>query len=104
MAAKSSGSASQSTSGGIDPTSFQLQMKHNNEELQDYLKDLGQWEDEIKKKEAFLLKQKPILKKVRLYQPSYSCGFITLKKFCIRKCHQYEGRMSRKAREGSLKS
>ena len=62
--------AAKSTSGGIDPTSFQLQMKQNNEEMQDYLKDLGQWEDEIKKKEAFLLKQKPILKKVGLYHPS----------------------------------
>ena len=68
MAAKS-----KPTDGMMDPTSFQLQMKQNNMELQDYMKDLGQWEDEIKKKESFLLKQKPILKQVCTYMRLCEC-------------------------------
>ena len=46
-----------------DPGLLQLQMKRNTEDLQDYLRDLGNWEDEIKKKDAMLHKQKPVLKK-----------------------------------------
>ena len=49
-----------------DPGLLQLQMKRNTEDLQDYLRDLGNWEDEIKKKDAMLHKQKPVLKKARL--------------------------------------
>ena len=47
-----------------DPALLQLQMRRNAEDLQDYLRDLGNWEDDIKKKDAMLRKQKPILKKV----------------------------------------
>ena len=50
--------------GGSDPSAIQLQLRRNAEELKDYLQDLGQWEDEIKKKEEYIIKQKPILKKV----------------------------------------
>ena len=50
--------------GGSDPSAIQLQLRRNADEMKDYLKDLGQWEDEIKKKEAYIIKQKPILKKV----------------------------------------
>ena len=47
-----------------DPALLQLQVRQNSEDLQDYLRDLGNWEDEIKKKDAMLYKQKPVLKKV----------------------------------------
>lgn len=50
--------------GRSDPSAIQLQLRHNAEEVKEYLQDLGQWEDEIKKKEEYIIKQKPILKKV----------------------------------------
>lgn len=55
-----------------DPALLQLQMRRNAEDLQDYLRDLGNWEDDIKKKDAMLHKQKPILKKVHA-ELTYSC-------------------------------
>lgn len=50
--------------GGSDPSAIQLQLRRNAEEVKEYLQDLGHWEDEIKKKEEYIIKQKPILKKV----------------------------------------
>ena len=44
---------------------MQMQLRHNANELQSYLKDLQSWEDEIKEKDKNLSKQKPILKEVR---------------------------------------
>lgn len=44
---------------------MQMQLRHNADELQSYLKDLQSWEDEIKEKDKNLSKQKPILKEVR---------------------------------------
>ena len=41
---------------------MQMQLRHNAENLQTYLKDLQDWEDEIKEKDRNLSKQKPILK------------------------------------------
>lgn len=59
--------------GGSDPSAIQLQLRRNADEMKDYLKDLGQWEDEIKKKEAYIIKQKPILKKVICIETCYQC-------------------------------
>lgn len=44
---------------------MQMQLRHNANELQSYLKDLQSWEDEIKEKDKNLSKQKPTLKEVR---------------------------------------
>jgi hypothetical protein len=44
---------------------MQMQLRHNADELQSYVKDLQSWEDEIKEKDKNLSKQKPILKEVR---------------------------------------
>ena len=44
---------------------MQMQLRHNADELQSYLKDLQSWEEEIKEKDKNLSKQKPILKEVR---------------------------------------
>ena len=44
---------------------MQMQLHHNAEDLQTYLKDLQNWEDEIKVKDRNLSKQKPILKEVK---------------------------------------
>lgn len=44
---------------------MQMQLRHNADELQSYLKDLENWEEEIKEKDKNLSKQKPILKEVR---------------------------------------
>lgn len=45
---------------------MQMQLRHNADDLQSYLKDLQSWEDEIKEKDRNLSKQKPILKEVDL--------------------------------------
>ena len=45
---------------------MQMQLRHNAEDLQGYLKDLQSWEEEIKEKDRNLSKQKPILKEVQL--------------------------------------
>lgn len=61
-----------------DPALLQLQVRQNSEDLQDYLRELGNWEDEIKKKDAMLYKQKPVLKKVNHGEPSghgWCCQF-----------------------------
>jgi len=47
---------------------LQLQLRHNTEELQDYLKGLESWEEEMKAKDRGLSKNKPILKEVRRVQ------------------------------------
>ena len=44
---------------------MQMQLRHNADERQSYLKDLQSWEDEIKEKDKNLSKQNPILKEVR---------------------------------------
>ena len=44
---------------------FQRTIKENNDDLQDFLEGMKSWEDEIKKKDELLNKQKPILKKAR---------------------------------------
>jgi tetratricopeptide (TPR) repeat protein len=46
-----------------DQVSLQLQLRRHNEELQDAIRGLNSWEDEIKKRDDLLKKQKPILKK-----------------------------------------
>ena len=46
----------------MDPTSFQLQMKQNSEDLQAYIKGLDNCESDMKKRDELLKKQKPILK------------------------------------------
>ena len=47
-------------------TRMQLQLRHNAEDLQSYLRDLESWETEIKKKDDSLLRHKPILKEVMI--------------------------------------
>jgi hypothetical protein len=44
---------------------MQMQLRHNADELQSYVKGLQSWEDQIKEKDKNLSKQKPILKEVR---------------------------------------
>ena len=48
----------------MDPNLLQLNVRRNAEDLQDYLRDLNSWEEEIKHKDKLLTEQKPILKKV----------------------------------------
>ena len=43
---------------------FQRGIKENSDDLHAFLEDINSWEDEIKKKDELLTKQKPILKKV----------------------------------------
>lgn len=43
---------------------MQMQLRNNADELQDYLKDLESWEEDIKERDKKLTKQKPILKEV----------------------------------------
>lgn len=43
---------------------MQMRIRNNAGDLQDYLKGLEDWEEEMKKKDASLSKQKPILKQV----------------------------------------
>ena len=47
-----------------DPALLQLQLRRNAEEMQEYMKGLENWEEEIKQRDTMLKKQKPILKKV----------------------------------------
>lgn len=48
----------------VDPGLLQMQLKRNNEDMRDMLQSLDSWEEEIKKRDELLKKQKPILKKV----------------------------------------
>lgn len=43
---------------------MQMRIRNNAGDLQDYLKGLDNWEEDMKKKDASLSKQKPILKEV----------------------------------------
>lgn len=43
---------------------FQRTIKENSDDLHAFLADINSWEDEIKRKDELLSKQKPILKKV----------------------------------------
>ena len=43
---------------------MQLQIKNNAADLEDFMKGLESWEDEIKEKDRNLSNQKPILKEV----------------------------------------
>jgi len=43
---------------------FQRSVKENSDDLHEFLEGIKSWEDEIKKKDELLSKQKPILKKV----------------------------------------
>ena len=43
---------------------MQVHLRRNNEELQDYLKGLDSWEEEMKEKDQGLVKKKSILKEV----------------------------------------
>lgn len=47
-----------------DPALIPLQIRRNNEDMQEMLKSLNSWENEMKKRDDLLKKQKPILKKV----------------------------------------
>lgn len=42
----------------------QMQLRHNAEDLQSYLRELESWEEEMKLKDESLSKKKPILKEV----------------------------------------
>lgn len=43
---------------------MQMQVRRNAEDLQDFMKGLESWEEEIKEKDQNLSRQKPILKEV----------------------------------------
>ena len=45
-------------------TLMQMQIRHNAEDLESYMKDLESWEEDIKKKDESLSRHKPILKEV----------------------------------------
>lgn len=47
-----------------NPALLQMQLRRNNDDMQEMLKGLDSWEDDIKKRDDLLKKQKPILKKV----------------------------------------
>lgn len=44
--------------------SMQMQIKHNAEDLQNFMNGLESWEEDIKEKDLNLSRQKPILKEV----------------------------------------
>lgn len=46
-------------------TQMQMQVRRNAEELKSFLDDLESWEEDIKKKDENLSRQKPILKEVQ---------------------------------------
>ena len=48
----------------IHAAQLQQQLRHNANEVQEFVKELGEWEDEIKQKDESLKKNKPILKQV----------------------------------------
>lgn len=48
----------------IHAAQLQQQLKHNANEAQEFVKELGEWEDEIRQKDESLKKHKPILKQV----------------------------------------
>ncbi len=53
-----------SSSDIMDPSLMPILLKRNAEDMQGYLKGLDSWEDDMKKRDQLLKKQKPILKKV----------------------------------------
>jgi len=57
---------------------FQRTIKENNDDLQDFLDGMKSWEDEIKKKDELLSKQKPILKKARRVRVTFARSIRTL--------------------------
>lgn len=44
---------------------LQYQMRQNNADLQNFLKDLDNWEEEVKRKESALKSKKPVEESVR---------------------------------------
>jgi 1,4-dihydroxy-2-naphthoate octaprenyltransferase len=48
-------------------TAMQMQIRQNAADLEDFMKGLDSWEEEIKEKDKSLTKQKPILKEVCVY-------------------------------------
>ena len=49
-----------------DPAHLQFQIRRNTEDIQEALKELDDWEHEMKQRDELLKKQKPILKKVTI--------------------------------------
>ena len=49
-----------------DAVNLQYQVRQNNEELQDFLKDLYKWEDEVQAKDKLLVNSKASVDSVRL--------------------------------------
>ena len=47
---------------------MQTQLRHNSLELQEYLRGLESWEEEVKARDESLRRHKPILKEVRARQ------------------------------------
>jgi hypothetical protein len=59
-----------------DAVNLQFQVRQNNEELQDFLKDLYQWEDEVQTKDKLLVNSKTPADSVSLYTPCVNWCFI----------------------------
>lgn len=51
----------------MDPALLQLNLRRNATELEEAIKGLNNWEDEIKQRDELLQKQRPILKEVVLH-------------------------------------
>lgn len=71
---------------------LQQQVRQNQGELEEYLKDMNNWEEEVKKKESDVLKQKP--NKVMEMPPVRNCMFKKKKKK-VKKSKDEAGKPSR---------
>ncbi len=67
-------SCTQHSASGMDEgqaARMQMQLRHNAEDLQSYLRELDSWEEEMRRKDESLRKEKPILKEVLSLGPGY---------------------------------
>ena len=69
---------------------MQMQLCHNAEDLQTYLKDLQDWEDEIKEKDRNLSKQKPILKEVKDVRYSAKVNDVRRSGLILKSCEHFQ--------------
>ena len=86
----------------IHAAQLQQQLRHNANEVQEFVKELGEWEDEIKQKDESLKKNKPILKQVFFFffggLASYLFHFVH-NFYVIRDCRLLEDRWEGKVAE-----
>ena len=63
---------------------MQMLIRNNNEDLQDYMKGLETWEDEIRAKDSDLSRRKPILKEVVLLVVVWLLVVVVVFTCCVR--------------------